>query len=66
VIELNWTREQVLDQVDMPFLEQLRRVWAQCPPLRRLLAASLGYKPPPRPSRDCHELLAMFPGGAIR
>jgi hypothetical protein len=66
VIELNWTREQVLDQVDMPFLEELRRVWAQCPPLRRLLAVSLGYKPRPRPSRDYQELLAMFPGGAIR
>ncbi len=28
----------------MPFLEELRRAWAQCPPLRRLLAASLGFQ----------------------
>ena len=66
MIELNWTRDQVLDQVDMPFVEELRRAWAECPPLRRLLAASLGYKPRPRPSTNYHELLAMFPGGAIR
>ncbi|MGB6536635.1 MAG: hypothetical protein WBF58_11815 [Xanthobacteraceae bacterium] len=66
MIELNWTREQVLDQVDMPFLQELRRVWAQCPPLRRLLAASLGFQVRPRPSQNYHELVAMFPGGAIR
>jgi hypothetical protein len=56
----------VLDQVDMPFVEELRRTWAECPPLRRLLAAFLGYKPPPRASRNYHELLAMFPGGLIK
>ena len=39
VLDLNWTRDQVLDQVDMPFLEELRRAWSECPPLRRLLAA---------------------------
>lgn len=50
----------------MPFLEALRAAWAECPPLRRLLAATLGYKPRLRPSRDYHELIAMFPGGAIR
>jgi hypothetical protein len=66
VIELRWTREQVLDQVDMPFLAELRRAWADCPPPRRLLAAYFGYKPPSRPSNDYHELLAMFPGGLIR
>jgi hypothetical protein len=63
---LRWTREQVLDQVDMPFLEDLRRAWADCPPPRRLLAASLGYQPPSRPSRNYHELLGMFPNGTIR
>jgi hypothetical protein len=66
VIELNWTREQVLDQVDVFFLEDLQRAWADLPPLRRLFAASLGYKPRPRPSKNYHELLAMFPGGAIK
>ena len=66
MIELNWTRAQVLDQVDIPFLEALRQAWADCPPLRRLLAAYLGYKPRPRPSKNYHELLAMFPGGRIK
>jgi hypothetical protein len=66
VIELQWTREQVLDQVDLRFLEALRRAWAECPPARRLLAAYLGYKPKPRPSNNYHDLLAMFPGGTIR
>jgi hypothetical protein len=65
VIELQWTRQQVLDQVDMPFLDELRRAWADCPPLRRLLAVYLGYKPKPRPSKNYHELLAMFPSGKI-
>ncbi len=66
MIELNWTRDQVLDQVDIPFLEALRGAWAECPPLRRLLAAWLGFKPKPRPSKNFNELLAMFPGGAIK
>ena len=66
MIELNWTRDQVLDQVDVFFLEDLHRAWADCPPLRRLLAAALGYKARTRPSRDYQELLTMFPGGTIR
>jgi hypothetical protein len=56
----------VLDQVDMPFLEELRAAWSEYPPLRRLLAASLGFRSKPRASKDYRELLAMFPGGAIR
>jgi hypothetical protein len=56
----------VLDQVDMPFLEELRQAWSDCPPLRRLLGATLGFKPKPRLSKDFRELLAMFPGGAIK
>ena len=66
MIELHWTRDQVLDQVDIPFLEDLRRAWAECPPLRRMAAAYLGYKPKARPSVNYHELLAMFPNGTIR
>ncbi len=66
VIELNWTRDQVLDQIDLPFLEELRRAWSECPPLRRMVAAYLGYRPRPKPSNNYHELLAMFPTGAIR
>lgn len=66
MIELRWTRDAVLDQVDMPFLEALRRAWTECPPARRIVAAYLDYKPPSRPSSNFHELLAMFPNGAIR
>jgi hypothetical protein len=66
VIELHWTREQVLDQIDIPFLEDLNRAWADFPPLRRMVAGYLGHKPRARPSKNYHELLAMFPSGAIR
>jgi hypothetical protein len=66
VIELHWTRDQVLDQVDIPFLEDLHRAWIDYPPVRRMVAAYLGHKPRARPSSNYHELLAMFPGGAIR
>lgn len=50
----------------MLFLEDLRRAWADAPPLRRLLAAFVGHRPRPRPSKDYRELLGMFPGGLIR
>jgi hypothetical protein len=63
---LHWNRDQVLDQVDSCFLEDLHRAWADCPPLRRLVAAYLGHRPPAKVSRSYHELLGMFPGGAIR
>jgi hypothetical protein len=66
VIELHWTRDQVLDQVDIAFLEDLHRTWADAPPLRKLAAAYFGYKPRARASQNYHELLAMFPGGTIK
>jgi hypothetical protein len=66
VIELHWTRAQVLDQVDIAFLEDLNRAWADFPPLRRLAAAALGHKPRSRASREYHALIAMFPGGTIK
>jgi len=66
VIELHWTRDQVLDQVDILFLEDLHRAWADFPPLRRLAAAALGHKPRARASRDFSALIAMFPGGKIK
>ena len=66
MIELHWTRDQVLDQVDIAFLEDLHRAWADFPPLRRLAVAALGHKPRPRSSKNYHELIAMFPGGTIR
>ncbi|MFZ0606851.1 MAG: hypothetical protein WBD53_04105 [Xanthobacteraceae bacterium] len=66
MIELHWTREQVLDQVDILFLEDLHRVWADAPPLRKAVAAYLGYKPRARASRDYSALLSMFPGGRIK
>lgn len=66
MIELHWTRDQVLDQVDIPFIEDLRRAWADAPPLRKMVAAYLGYKPSARASRDYGALLTMFPGGTIK
>jgi hypothetical protein len=66
VIELHWTREQVLDQIDVAFLEDLHRAWADFPPLRRLAAAAFGHKPPSRPSKNYQALIAMFPNGVIR
>ena len=66
VIELGWTRDQVLDQIDALFLEDLRRAWADCPPLRRIVAAYFGIKPRVRSSRNYRELLGLFPGGAIK
>jgi hypothetical protein len=55
-----------LDQVDVFFLEDLHRAWADCPPLRRLFAAYLGHKPPAKPSKNYRDLLAMFPTGTIK
>ena len=66
MIELHWTRDQVLDQIDVRFLEDLHRVWADYPPLRRLAAAALGHKPRSRASKNYQALIAMFPGGTIR
>lgn len=64
MIELGWTRDQVLDQVDIPFLMALRRSWEDWPPLRKLAAAWAGHKPPDRGSLA--DLVEMFPGGVIR
>jgi hypothetical protein len=66
VIELHWTRDEVLDQVDMTFLEDLHRAWTDCPPTRRMVAAYLGFGRRPKPSKDYRALLAMFPNGTIR
>ena len=63
-IDLGWTRDEVLDQVDMPFLAALMRAFADYPPLRKIAAAFAGYKRPKR-SNDLSELLAMFPDGKI-
>ncbi len=66
MIELGWTRDEVLVQVDAPFLEDLQRAWSDCPPLRRMVAAYLGYRPRSRASTNYQELLAMFPSGNIK
>jgi hypothetical protein len=66
VIELHWTRDQVLDQIDVLFLEDLHRAWADFPPLRRMVAAALGHKRRGRTSRNYQTLVAMFPNGTIR
>ena len=56
----------MLDQVDVCFLHDLNRAWEDWPPLRKVAAAYLGHKPKEKPSKNFHELLAMFPGGVIR
>ncbi len=56
----------MLDQVDASFLEDLHSAWADAPPLRKMVAAYLGYKPRARSSQDYRELLAMFPNGMIK
>lgn len=66
MIELHWTRDEVLDQVDIPFLEDLCGAWDQWPPLRKFMAAYHGHKPKPPPSTDYENLLSMFPGGNLR
>lgn len=66
MIELGWTRDQVLDQVDVAFLEDLHRAWDEWPPLRKFFAAVHGHKPKPPPSTDYTQLLDMFPGGQLR
>lgn len=62
---LGWTKNEVLDQVDMPFLEALQREWEDWPPIEVWVASYFGHKPKQR-SSDFTELLAMFPGGQIR
>jgi hypothetical protein len=52
--------------VDVPFLEDLNRAWAEWPPLRKFMALAHGHKPKPPPSSDYMQLVGMFPGGAIR
>jgi hypothetical protein len=50
----------------MPFLEACHRAWGDCPSLRRMKAAELGIKPKEKPTKNFHELAAMFPGGTIK
>ena len=66
MIELHWTRDEVLDQVDIAFLEDLHRAWADFPPLRRLAATALGLKPRARASKNFSTLIGMFPSGTIK
>ena len=61
-----WTRDQVLDQIDQPFLEALRRSWEDCPPLCEVVARAAGIKRKERPTKNFDELIGMFPGGIIR
>lgn len=51
---------------DVDFIDDLFDAWEECPPVRRMVAAAVGYKQKPKPSRDFNELLAMFPGGVIK
>jgi hypothetical protein len=59
----------VLDQVDAPRLDALRRSWDDCPPLCAVVAAAAGIKPKERSSaggKNFGELIGMFPTGVIR
>jgi hypothetical protein len=43
---LGWTRDAVLDQIDIPFLHKLQAEWRVAPPVRIIVSAFAGYKPP--------------------
>jgi hypothetical protein len=45
-LEANWTIDYVCNHVDLPTVQELDRHWQQSPPVQRLVAAYLGYKPP--------------------
>lgn len=46
MIDLGWTRDEVLDQIDFPFMKDLWASWRRYPPLRILAASFVQYKPP--------------------
>jgi hypothetical protein len=52
--------------LDADALDALLDAFADCPPLRRMVAAFLGIKPKERPSKNFADLLSLFPGGVIR
>ncbi len=64
MIELTWPLEQILE-LDVFWLRDLHEAWADCPPVRRMLAAFFGIKPKDRREGDLAELLAMFPNGQM-
>jgi len=45
-IDLGWTRDEVLDQVDIPFISALNAEWLEAPPLRHIVAAFAEYEKP--------------------
>ncbi len=58
----------------VPFLIDLRKMWRQAPPLRRIAATWVKYKPPPEPGENTggpagavsiDALKAMFPNGRL-
>src|SRR5215472_12436180 len=54
------------DALTLPRLEALREQWRLRPPPQLLLAAWLGYHPPPRDEDAVTELVRLFPTGALR
>lgn len=54
------------DALTIPRLEALREEWRLHPPAQLLLAAWLGYRPPPRNEDAVTELLRLFPAGALK
>jgi hypothetical protein len=54
------------DALTVPRLEALREQWRLHPPPQLLLAAFLGYRPPPRDDDALAELLHLFPTGTLK
>lgn len=60
-----WTWDYVRSNVDLPMLDALEQQWLDQPPVHRLVAAYLEYKPPAHtePANDAslHELMSAMP-----
>lgn len=97
-LSAGWTIDNTLDALTMSWLKALREHWRINPPVHKLVAAYVGYKPPREPivlsaddpsarlgrsilagieaaqrgkptppsSGSGEDLVAMFPGGAIK
>lgn len=72
-----WTWEQVRQEMTLPRLRTMQRLWARHPPTHILVAGYLGYKPDaddPAPAakdettQDLGELFQLFPaaGGIVQ
>lgn len=62
-----WTWDECLDQLTTPRMAALEAVWRQWPPVHKLLAAFVGYKPPEPPQAFSPEIVDLIikRGGAF-